>query len=205
MEDKITLEKGVFKALASDTRVKMLKLLDKRRHTQSEIASDLGFSIPTVKEHLSEMENAGLVKQVDEGYKWKYYELTEKSKCILDPDRKRVWIVLGFWIISAAAVITVFFSNMFSGGIGFLGSSKTQALSAEAPMMQRAVQESAPVMAQVAEDSAENGSASVQPLVQEAANQFPYVTVIAVSVFIALTVLLLVFLLRSSILRKKKS
>ena len=203
MDDKITLERGVFKALASDTRVKILKLLDKRRHTQSEMAADLGFSIPTVKEHLSEMEKAGLVKQVDEGYKWKYYELTEKSKCILDPDRKRVWIVLGFWIVSAAAAIAVFFSNMFSGGIGFLGSSKTQTLSAEAPMMQRAVQESAPVLSQVAEDSAENASAAALPLVQEAASNFPYVAVMAISIFIILTVLLLVFLLRSRLLKRK--
>ena len=56
MEEKITLEKDVFKALASDTRIAILKILDKRRHTQSELAVTLKLSVPTVKEHLNKAE-----------------------------------------------------------------------------------------------------------------------------------------------------
>ena len=93
MEEKIVLDRKSFKALAADSKVKILKLLKQRRHTQSELAVSLNFSIPTVKQHLKEMEDAGLVKMIDEGRKWKYYALTSKSKGIFDPEMKKIWVV----------------------------------------------------------------------------------------------------------------
>ena len=100
-EPKIVLDQETFKALATGTRVKILKTLNKRRHTQSELSVVLGVSVPTIKEHLSALAKAGLVKRHEEGRKWIYYSLTEKSKCVLDPERKRLWIVLAFFILSA--------------------------------------------------------------------------------------------------------
>jgi len=40
----------------------------------------------TVKEHLDKLVEAELVRRVDEGRKWIYYELTEKGRKILHPD-----------------------------------------------------------------------------------------------------------------------
>jgi len=90
----IRLDKETFKALASQTRVDVLKLLGQRRYMQSEIASVLNFSVPTVKEHLSALEKAGLVERHDEGRKWKYYSLTRKGHGVLHPDELKIWIVL---------------------------------------------------------------------------------------------------------------
>ena len=56
-EPKIVLDQDTFKALATGTRVKILKTLDKRRHTQSELSAVLKMSVPTIKEHLSALEN----------------------------------------------------------------------------------------------------------------------------------------------------
>jgi len=183
MEEKITIERDVFKALASDTRIEILKILDKRRHTQSELAVTLKLSVPTVKEHLDAMGKAGLVKQIDEGYKWKYYELTEKSKCILDPERKKVWILLGFWIVAAVGTFAVFFSKVFLFG-------RAQSTSFKALSAQETVLSAAPRVA----DSAGN--------VIEVSKPFPYVEVIVIVILVVITLLLLYFLFRSKLLKK---
>ena len=107
----IRLDKSTFKALASGTRVDILKLLGERRHMQSELAESLELSVPTVKEHLSALSTAGLVERHDEGRKWKYYSLTRKGKGILNPDEMKIWIVLGLFLLSAAGG----FMSLFSG------------------------------------------------------------------------------------------
>ena len=108
-----------------------MKFLDKRRYTQSELSGELKLSVPTVKEHLDALEKAGLVKKLEEGYKWKYYALTEKSKCLLDPERKKVWILLTSLLISLTAGILTFFSGiMFIGAKAGIASEK--ALSSQA-------------------------------------------------------------------------
>ncbi len=97
----IRLDKETFKALASETRVSVLKVLNERRHMQSEIAASLNLSVPTVKEHLTALEKAGLVERFDEGRKWKYYALTKKGKGVLNPEEMKIWIVLGTFLLSA--------------------------------------------------------------------------------------------------------
>lgn len=108
----IRLDKETFKALASGTRVDVLKILDKRRHMQSEIADSLELSVPTVKEHLSALEKAGLVERHDEGRKWKYYSLTKKGKGLLHPDELKIWIVLGTFVLSVAGGIVSALRNI---------------------------------------------------------------------------------------------
>lgn len=115
MDEKITLDKETFRALSADTRIKILKTLNNRRHTQSELSAGLNLSVPTVKEHLDALEKAALVKLIDEGHKWKYYELTEKGRCVLDPDRKKIWIVVSLLILSLASGIIVILSRFFIG------------------------------------------------------------------------------------------
>ena len=105
---EIRLDKETFKALASGTRVDVLKLLNQRRHMQSEIASSLNLSVPTVKEHLDALEKAGLVERHEEGRKWKYYSLTKKGKGVLNPEEMKIWIVLGTFIISVVGgIVTI--------------------------------------------------------------------------------------------------
>lgn len=93
-DEKIVLDKATFRALASDTRINLLKELDVRRKTLTELAHEVGLAVATVKEHMEQLVQSKLVKLKDEGRKWKYYELTEKGKAVLYPERKKIWVML---------------------------------------------------------------------------------------------------------------
>ncbi|MEK6821065.1 MAG: winged helix-turn-helix domain-containing protein, partial [archaeon] len=95
MSQEITLDKEVFKALAGETRVKVLKALHARRKTQSELSKELEMAPPTIKEHVSILMHAGLVREIDDGHKWKYIELTIKGKSLLQPQDSRILVLLG--------------------------------------------------------------------------------------------------------------
>ncbi|MBU4266677.1 MAG: winged helix-turn-helix domain-containing protein [Candidatus Altiarchaeales archaeon] len=95
MQDKITLDRETFKALAMDTRVKILKKLDENyQYTLTDLAGEMDMAPSTIKEHLDKLLEVELIKQVERGKKWKYYRLTDKGKKILNPYEKRVMIVL---------------------------------------------------------------------------------------------------------------
>jgi len=130
----IRLDKQTFKAVASGTRVDILKLLGKRRHMQSELANNLDLSVPTVKEHLAALSKAGLVERHDEGRKWKYYSLTRKGKGVLNPEEIKIWIVLGLLVFSMV--------GGFLSKIGSFVSPVTQSKMAMSEPAMRAVPES---------------------------------------------------------------
>ena len=154
MEDKITLDKNAFKALASETRVSLLKKLGSRRATPSELAASLGISAQAASEHLAQLERAGLVRREDEGRKWIYYSLTEKGRALVRPDeKKKIWVLL-----SVAVVLLAFgFFSLFaySGSIGYASSAAAPAsleraayavTPAPATLSQNALKESASAM-----------------------------------------------------------
>ena len=43
---------------------------------------------------MDNLSRAGLVLQIDDGHKWKYYELTPKGKEIVQPTGSRVFVIL---------------------------------------------------------------------------------------------------------------
>lgn len=102
----ITLDQESFKALASEVRVDILKKLDERRQTVTDLSGLLDLSKPTLLEHLEKLQAAGLVKRVDEGRKWIYYELSQKGKKLLHPEK--VAIVLALSSAVALAAIGLF-------------------------------------------------------------------------------------------------
>ncbi|MBI2674907.1 MAG: winged helix-turn-helix transcriptional regulator [Candidatus Aenigmarchaeota archaeon] len=104
MEDKITLDRETFRVLASETRIDVLKSLDMRRKTLTELSNQFGMSASTIKEHMDSLAKAGLVIQLDEGRKWKYYELTIKGKRLLHPSDVRIWLLLSASAIGMTAV-----------------------------------------------------------------------------------------------------
>src|SRR2546426_10712997 len=99
---KITLDQESFKALASDVRVGILKRLDVRRETLTDLSNLIALSKPTLLEHLEKLQNAGLVKRVDEGRKWIYYELSDKGRKSLHPERVAITLALGTAVVLAA-------------------------------------------------------------------------------------------------------
>src|SRR5256886_7529191 len=96
---KITLDQESFKALASDVRVGILKRLDVRRETVTDLSGLLNLSKPTLLEHLEKLQAAGLVKRIDEGRKRIYYALSDTGRKILHPERAAITLAL------AAAVV----------------------------------------------------------------------------------------------------
>jgi DNA-binding transcriptional ArsR family regulator len=112
-EEKIVLDRKSFEALAVDTRVKILKSLKERRKTLSEIAKEQNMSVSGVKEHLETLEKVELIKKIDDGHKWKYYELSKKGSDIVGPREIRVWILLS---ISTVALIASFIAILSVSG-----------------------------------------------------------------------------------------
>ena len=100
MQDKITLDRKIFEALASETRVNILKSLDERPKTIAELSRELSFSKSSLHEHLSKMLKVGLVER-QEYSKWVYYKLTDKGKSILHPhERLKILVLLSFSFLS---------------------------------------------------------------------------------------------------------
>lgn len=124
LEQKIVLDDKSFKALSSDSRVGILKSLGERRRTLSELSQKLDLGNSTVKEHCDILIDAELIKLVDEGRKWKYYQLTQKGKQIIMPglmDEVRVLIVLCLGVIAIGG-ITFFAMQTLSAGSGAMAT-----------------------------------------------------------------------------------
>ncbi|MBT9139398.1 MAG: hypothetical protein DDT31_01982 [Syntrophomonadaceae bacterium] len=92
--EKISLDKKAFEALASETRIDILKRLDARRMTITELSKELDLAKSTIHEHLSRMSGAGLVEKKDSTNKWTYYELTKKGREILHPHETTIFAIL---------------------------------------------------------------------------------------------------------------
>jgi DNA-binding transcriptional ArsR family regulator len=173
-EERITLDKDVFRTLASGTKVDILKSLDNRRKTLSELSKQLGMSVSTVKEHLDNMVRVGLIVQIDDGHKWKYYELTKKGKDILHPEDKKIWILLGISVLG----IIIIGSDMLLGSQSYLmgAGAESQAMDA--------LREGA---------KATTGSPAAVP----AAPFLPYGDIAGLLVFGVLTVLSAIYIIRA--------
>ena len=128
-QQKIPLDRPTLKALAGDTRIKILKLLDKKALTQSDLAQELKMKLPTVGEHLRSLEHAELVDREKTERKWKYYSLTNKARILLHPHTGALWFIFGVFILGAAATVATAVSY-FSGLAPY--ASKARAMEAEA-------------------------------------------------------------------------
>jgi len=64
----------LFRALADETRLRILKLLEVREMCVCEVMVALGLTQPTASHHLGILENAGLAKNRKEG-QWVFYSI----------------------------------------------------------------------------------------------------------------------------------
>jgi len=64
----------LFKALADETRLRILKLLEVREMCVCEVMVALGLTQPTASHHLGILERAGLARDRKEG-KWVFYSI----------------------------------------------------------------------------------------------------------------------------------
>ncbi|UCE16715.1 MAG: winged helix-turn-helix transcriptional regulator [Candidatus Bathyarchaeota archaeon] len=67
-----------FKALADETRLRILRLLEVREMCVCEVMVALNLTQPTASHHLGILENAGLVTDRKEG-KWVFYSIADSK------------------------------------------------------------------------------------------------------------------------------
>ena len=79
------LDKSVIEALSTETRRGIIKLLEKRPYTASELSAKLNKHVTTITEHLNLLEKSGLIKKKESNNKWIYYALSDKGERIFKP------------------------------------------------------------------------------------------------------------------------
>ena len=106
---KVELDKRSLYALASDTRLEILKSLHSNRRTVSQLAELLAIDKAAVHRHLKKLEEGGFVVRTED-HGFVYYALTWKSRDILEPnDRTRIVILISSALICLLAMVVVAF------------------------------------------------------------------------------------------------
>ena len=103
---KVTLDINAFKALASDTRLDILRTLDGKKMSLKDISNATNLKKATLHEHLSKLNEAGLIKKKErEGHKWVYYKLSWKGESLLHPDNTKIVVLFATTFIALMAGI----------------------------------------------------------------------------------------------------
>ena len=98
---KVTLDINAFKALASETRLDILRSLDGKRLNLKDISNATNLHQVTVHEHLTKLIEVGLVNKIErEGHKWVYYKLSWKGASLMHPENTRITILFSIAFIS---------------------------------------------------------------------------------------------------------
>ena len=157
--EQLTLDREALKALASDTRLDILKRLDERQKTVTELARDLDLNKATVFEHCERLLSADLIQKIEDDRKWVYYQLSWKGRRILHPERMTIALLLSSSlaaVVSAGVAFTLWWRSRAPAPFGGAPDAfKTEIASdAGAPeSMARGLAEAAPA-AQILSDPA---------------------------------------------------
>jgi DNA-binding transcriptional ArsR family regulator len=100
------LDRDSLKALSAGTRQDIIKLLERRPYTASELSKKLNKHVTTVSEHLIRLEKSGLISKKGSTNKWVYYELTGKGEKLFKPAYYS-WVI----ILSLSVLALVFGLN----------------------------------------------------------------------------------------------
>jgi DNA-binding transcriptional ArsR family regulator len=133
---KLTLDMNTFKALASDTRLDILRALDGKKLNLSDLCRATNLNKATLHEHLAKLNEAGLVKKKErEGHKWVYYRLTWKGEGLLHPENTRIVVLFTttFLTLFLGVVMLVNYVKGYIVGkaVNFIGSDSTYLYEAE--------------------------------------------------------------------------
>lgn len=107
MKDKLELDRKIFKALSSEIRINILKILNERRTTVTKLSKVLNLSKSTVHKHLSKLIESGLIvkSKRNPSSKLVYYELSENGISLMGGDVKRTMLLLSSATIGFAVGI----------------------------------------------------------------------------------------------------
>ena len=155
-ELRVELDKKALFALASDTRMDILKSLQPNRRTVSQLAEMVGVDKAAVHRHLKKLEDGGFVKR-EEDHGFVYYGLSWKARDILSPNENtKIIVLITVSIVLIGAVILL----IYMANPGINGGSPG------GPVTQQADQQSgnSPDASKSTEITATNGLASYLPL-----------------------------------------
>jgi DNA-binding transcriptional ArsR family regulator len=190
-EEKILIDRKTLKAIASDTRMDLLKELSKRKYTLSELTTKLNLKGPTIKEHLDNLIDADLVKREESDNKWKYYFLTEKGKKLVKPKEIKVLISFVVTLFATFGLIGYYiFSSLFPSK--YATKSYDAAINVTERMMTSKV-ESAPMAVM---DIAQAATAQAEPIIYTSSFNKEIILIIAIFFLIALTIFLLILAIK---------
>lgn len=114
-EEVLPLDSELIKVLASDTRRDVLRHLQARPMTVTELARVLGLKKPTVSEHLNKLTEAGLVSRREDGRLWVYYELTRSGKKLVSPGRTRFYLIMATTALAALVGLAIALAFLWGG------------------------------------------------------------------------------------------
>jgi DNA-binding transcriptional ArsR family regulator len=122
---KVTLKIDDFKALASDTRLDILKVLDGKKMSLNELTAATKLHKMILHEHLTKLVESGFVKRKErEGHKWVYYQLSWKGESLIHPENTKVvllfttaFITLLFGIIGLVNIVKSITDSQLSSEI----------------------------------------------------------------------------------------
>lgn len=114
---RVELDKRALFALASDTRLDILKSLQPMRRTVTQLAETLGIDKAAVHRHLKTLEEGGFVKRYED-HGFVYYGLSWKSRDILSPNENtKVIILLSASLVFIGAVALVLAAAYSTPGV----------------------------------------------------------------------------------------
>ncbi|NIO43968.1 MAG: ArsR family transcriptional regulator [Candidatus Aenigmarchaeota archaeon] len=108
MEKEFKISRRMLKVVTADTRIDILRALEERPMTASELSRHLNKHVTTVSEHLNILEKSDLIERVERpGRKWVYYKISNSGKKLLHPGYNRVVIFLSISVILIAGLALI--------------------------------------------------------------------------------------------------
>jgi DNA-binding transcriptional ArsR family regulator len=105
-EMRVELDKKSLFALASDTRLDILRALQPMRRTVTQLSDALDIDKAAVHRHLKKMEEGGLVKRYED-HGFVYYGLSWKARDLMSPNENTRIVILfsASWLFCIAVVL----------------------------------------------------------------------------------------------------
>jgi DNA-binding transcriptional ArsR family regulator len=114
MAIRVELDKRAFVALASDTRLELLRALQPMRRTVAQLSRALEIDKSAIVRHLDKMIEGGLVNRYeDDGFV--YYGLSWKARDILSPNENIKIVLLISFTLILAAIISILVAAILTG------------------------------------------------------------------------------------------
>jgi DNA-binding transcriptional ArsR family regulator len=127
---KVELDKKALFALASDSRMEILKELQPQRRTVTQLAEALDIDKGAVHRHLKKLEEGGLVTRYED-HGFVYYGLSWKARDIISPgENTKIVITFGVSIVMALSAIGALFLGFSSTGQRYAETGQNDPVSA---------------------------------------------------------------------------